>query len=747
MTEWILSSSILILVVIALRTVFKGKISLRLQYAIWGLVLLRLLIPVHFGSTNISVANLTVSNEPPAIQSTITPNTQNTQHVPNPSPEDIENEIQDRYESHGIDMEVHVDGPLNVSVILRDVAPIIWTVGFVSVAGLFLFTNARFKRKIMDSRYGLGLRKNNLDVYATGEIDTPCLFGIKKPAIYVTYPVADDPTLLRHTLEHEATHYRHGDHIWAVLRCVCLAIHWYNPLVWWAAFLSQRDAELACDEATIQHLGEGERAEYGRTLIGMTCQKKANVLITATTMNSGKSGLKERIMLIAKKPRMALYTLLIVMLVAAVAVGCTFTGPKTESEGAGARGEILDKNGEVIISKDLGGKTTPGESTEATEIVTEPPATEIPDDAPPVNIPEMFQEQPDPDKICIAVMPTTLATSGEDWYYIIPENQELLMEYYQNAAAKATKLSWDNNVKSLGWKILYQDEWWIVKENGTILCDIYGDKSISSEDAKPLYTFCLDMVQEAGVGDPVRPEDITGIISATLYWNGLHTISDPNYIKGTRVITDPYALKRIETLFSNSRAEGSTQCWMDARLELALQDGENLVLALATDSCACWMSNGICYSFGEVTNVGINGNEEFYSLFMTDIIHEKAQEGPDAMAEYWIYTNWRMYSNTHTIDETFTLMDMFKTYAVANPTDWIVTTALTTCRGLDGAFAQYYGGVVAALFEADPAVFSFACNQMIPEQDVENAVNMLAFYWNITPEEVMDRIEEARNQN
>lgn len=33
MIEWILSSSILILIVIALRIVFKGKISLRLQYA------------------------------------------------------------------------------------------------------------------------------------------------------------------------------------------------------------------------------------------------------------------------------------------------------------------------------------------------------------------------------------------------------------------------------------------------------------------------------------------------------------------------------------------------------------------------------------------------------------------------------------------------------------------------------------------------------------------------------------------
>ena len=232
MTEWILSSSILILIVIALRTVFKGKISLRLQYAIWGVVLLRLLIPVQFGSTNISVSNLTISNEPRAIQSTNIPNTQNTQHVPNLSPEDIEDEIKDRYESQGIDVEVHVDGPVNVNTVLQDVLLVIWAVGFVSVAGLFMITNTRFKHRIMESRYRLDVRKDKLDVYATGEIDTPCLFGIKNPAIYVTNPVADNPTLLRHTLEHEATHHRHGDHIWAILRCVCLAIHWYNPLVW-----------------------------------------------------------------------------------------------------------------------------------------------------------------------------------------------------------------------------------------------------------------------------------------------------------------------------------------------------------------------------------------------------------------------------------------------------------------------------------------------------------------------------------
>ncbi len=57
MIEWIVSSSALIAVVILLRLLLKGKIGLRLQYALWGLVLLRLLVPVSFGSTAVSVTN------------------------------------------------------------------------------------------------------------------------------------------------------------------------------------------------------------------------------------------------------------------------------------------------------------------------------------------------------------------------------------------------------------------------------------------------------------------------------------------------------------------------------------------------------------------------------------------------------------------------------------------------------------------------------------------------------------------
>ena len=45
MLQWILSSSVLIAVILLIRLLLKGRISLRLQYGLWALVLLRLLLP------------------------------------------------------------------------------------------------------------------------------------------------------------------------------------------------------------------------------------------------------------------------------------------------------------------------------------------------------------------------------------------------------------------------------------------------------------------------------------------------------------------------------------------------------------------------------------------------------------------------------------------------------------------------------------------------------------------------------
>ena len=99
-------------------------------------------------------------------------------------------------------------------------------------------------------------------------LPSPCLFGLFRPAIYLTEDVVvTDEAVLRHVLVHEETHFRHGDHIWSALRGVALALHWWNPLVWLTVVLSRQDGELACDEGALKRLPQEEHAAYGRAIL------------------------------------------------------------------------------------------------------------------------------------------------------------------------------------------------------------------------------------------------------------------------------------------------------------------------------------------------------------------------------------------------------------------------------------------------------------------------------------------------
>ena len=335
MIEWVVSSCILILVVIALRYLLRGRISLRLQYALWLLVLARLLIPVSFGSTDISV--MSVVEKAPAVQAV-----------------ESVREVDTIWQAHDGSVEGYPAGPLmpdtpvtvapsvtndqfsrmESALTLRKLLLPVWRCGAAVTLLVFLSANLRFAGRLRKIRRPLAVEGAALPVYVAEERAVPCLFGLFRPAIYVTQATADDPELLRHTVAHETTHFRHGDHVWALLRAVCLALHWWNPLVWWAAKLSRQDGELACDEATIRALGEGERAAYGRTLIRMACGRGVSPLLTATTMDGGKTSLHERIVLLAKKPRTAVTAAIAVVLAAALCIGCTFTGAKKDETAA-----------------------------------------------------------------------------------------------------------------------------------------------------------------------------------------------------------------------------------------------------------------------------------------------------------------------------------------------------------------------------------------------------------------------------
>lgn len=322
MIDTIITSSVLILVIITLRHLLRGKISSRLQYALWMLVAVRLLLPLSVFESPVSVMNAIPDTQvyapiPTQRTASVNPNDvgltgNNASAVSNgnPAPSDM------------------ISAP-DIKVILK----FVWLGGTLLTGIFFAVLNLRMNRKLQQGRTRLERPGYPLPVYMTDRLSSPCLYGIVKPAVYLTPESLSSEKRTVHVLAHELTHNRHRDHLWSFVRILCLCIHWFNPLVWIAAVLSRRDSELACDEGTLLRLGDESRMEYGRTIIEMTTAplRPSNLFCCATTMTGGKGEMTERIKRIARQPKTLFITLAIVLIVAMAAVALTFGGASTTS--------------------------------------------------------------------------------------------------------------------------------------------------------------------------------------------------------------------------------------------------------------------------------------------------------------------------------------------------------------------------------------------------------------------------------
>lgn len=318
--SWGITLTVLILVVLLLNRVFRSKLSARARYALWGVVLVRALLPVQLpidlpvsGAQLPSLVQILEQPFETHLSSFHSPNTPIYTQVPDFPGEVVvdsafEHLPDDPY--HGQYIQHTQDGNTVVTTV-----PIwsryqhylyLWALGVGLLASVLVLCNLRFAWNLCRSRRSFPVQNVSLNVYITNCILSPCLFGLFRPAIYLTPEAAQlSEGQQRHILAHELTHYCHKDHLWAVLRCLALAFHWYNPLAWLAVICSKRDGELACDEGTVQRLGEGERIPYGRTLVDLVArrsQRPGDLISCSTAMAGRKKAIQQRIAQLVKKP-------------------------------------------------------------------------------------------------------------------------------------------------------------------------------------------------------------------------------------------------------------------------------------------------------------------------------------------------------------------------------------------------------------------------------------------------------------
>lgn len=160
---------------------------------------------------------------------------------------------------------------LNRMEMVFEIAGFIWIVIACALVIALMILYITTKRGISDAKH---LEQN---IYLSGRVDSPAVYGIFRPKIILPESYRDKD--LKYIIRHEKTHIRRLDNLWRMLGFFTAAVHWFNPLSWifLKAFLT--DIELACDEMAISGLESEERKDYARTLLNSTRSK--SMLVSA----------------------------------------------------------------------------------------------------------------------------------------------------------------------------------------------------------------------------------------------------------------------------------------------------------------------------------------------------------------------------------------------------------------------------------------------------------------------------------
>ena len=311
-----LTASVAIGLVILLRFALK-KAPKVFSYALWGVVLFRLLCPISIGST-FSVFNLidTPAEDYRYISSVIEYVPADIVHTENPSvvlPVPGVSEVINDALPQG-EEQLRAD-PLEGRTF---VATVIWMMGVLAMGiySIVSYLKLRFKLRV-----AIPLREN---IFIADDIKSPFVVGLIRPRIYLPCNLSEKEQ--EYIILHEKHHTKRLDHVMKALAFIALAIHWFNPLVWVAFILAGKDMEMSCDEAVIRKVGSHVRADYSASLLTLATGRR---IIAGTPLAFGEGDTKGRIHNLARWKKPARWIVILSVVLCLILAVCLLTNPNT----------------------------------------------------------------------------------------------------------------------------------------------------------------------------------------------------------------------------------------------------------------------------------------------------------------------------------------------------------------------------------------------------------------------------------
>lgn len=275
--EMTLQGGVLILVILLLRGLLRYRLPGWTFRILWGVALVRLLVPltlpsqwsVYTGLDRLADRAETVQTAPapqpgPSVIWTAPSEEPSHSDVPAAPSEPVPAPVPE-----GAAQTVPVKVPWHI---------VLWGTG----AGLLALAFAvSYGRNVAVFRTALPLTHpainrwrqcypvlRGVPIRRCDRIRSPLTYGLVRPVVLLPKGLdCDDTQELGYVLLHEGAHIRHRDAWWKLFLAAALCVHWFNPLVWCMYVCANRDLERCCDESVVRACGLKARSEYALTLL------------------------------------------------------------------------------------------------------------------------------------------------------------------------------------------------------------------------------------------------------------------------------------------------------------------------------------------------------------------------------------------------------------------------------------------------------------------------------------------------
>jgi len=331
--EATLFGSVLILLVVAVRMLLRHRLGSRAIYASWLVVMLRLLLPI-------SIPNPFMDEFRPGFSVDV-------------AARPVADQVRQRLIDTGYNVSAMLPGDGGDSFARFAVHTsggetgrwflLAWLAIALLVCVWMLSRRSRFTewarrnrvRPLDEQEQQLFLKlcerykvKKPIPVYYVDRLPASCLASIGRP--FIGIPLDTPPEHLSLLLAHQLCHYRAGDQVWGVVRCVCCAIHWFNPLVWMAAWLSYRDSEMACDDRVTARLHDMDRLAYANVIVSAGERENASNMTVSVGASFTDRHIRQRVTSIIRCVRGSRWGIALGSLAAAAVLVFSFATGESE---------------------------------------------------------------------------------------------------------------------------------------------------------------------------------------------------------------------------------------------------------------------------------------------------------------------------------------------------------------------------------------------------------------------------------